>query len=130
MHVMLDAGMADKVAAYNAHQVLEHAMKALISAQGHEYRHTHALDLLLGDIRANDPHLDLRPRSDLLQLSNFAGGNRYGPLFTPISDYTDMANRVTDDLNRLYDEIARLTGENPWDVPPEGSDNPIEPRHR
>ena len=35
-------------AAYNAHQVLEHAMKALVSAQGHEYRHTHALNLLLG----------------------------------------------------------------------------------
>ena len=130
MHIMLDAGMANKATAYNAHQVLEHAMKALISAQGHEYRHTHALELLLGDIRANDPHLDLRPRSNLPQLDNFAGGTRYGPLLTPISDYTDMANRVTDDLNRLYDEVARLTGENPWDVPPEGSDNPIEPRHR
>ena len=130
MNAMMDAGLTDKIAAYNAHQVLEHAMKALISAQGHEYRHAHALDLLLGDIRANDPHLDLRPRSDLLQLNNYAGGNRYGPLLTPISNYTDLANRVTDDLNRLYDEIARLTGENPWDVPPEGSDNPIEPRHR
>ena len=41
-----------------------------------------------------------------------------------------MANRVTDDLNRIYDEVARLTGENPWAVPPEGSDDPIEPRHR
>lgn len=130
MHIMLDAGMANKATAYNAHQVLEHAMKALISAQGHEYRHTHALDLLLGDIRANDPHLDVQPRSNLFQLNNFAGGNRYDPLLTPISDYTDMANRVTDDLNRVYDEVARLTGENPWDVPPEGSDDPIEPRYR
>lgn len=130
MHVMMDAGLTDKVAAYNAHQALEHAMKALISAQGHEYHHTHALDLLLEDIRANDPHLNLRPRSNLLQLNNFAGGTRYGPLLTPISDYTDMANRVTDDLNRLYDEVARLTGETPWAVPPEGSDDPIEPRHR
>ena len=130
MHAMLDAGMANKVAAYNAHQVLEHAMKALISAQGHEYAHTHALDLLLRDIRANDPNLNLRPRSNLHQLNNFAGANRYGPLLTPISDYADMANRVTDDLNRIYEEIARLTGENPWDVPPEGSDDPIQPRHR
>ena len=130
MHAMMDAGMADKVAAYNAHQVLEHAMKALISAQGHEYAHTHALDLLLRDIRANDPHLDLRPRSDLHQLNNFAGATRYGPLLTPISDYTDLANRVTDDLNRIYEEIARLTGADPWAVPPEGSDDPIQPRHR
>ena len=64
------------------------------------------------------------------QLSNFAGGSRYGPLLTPINDYTDMANRVTDDLNRLYDEITRLTAENPWDVPPEGSDVPTQPRYR
>ena len=130
MHGMIDIGITDKITAYNAHQVLEHAMKALISAQGHEYRHTHALDLLLGDIRANDPQLDLRPRSDLLQLNNFAGGTRYGPLLTPISDYDDLANRVTDDLSRVYDEINRLTGEDPWAVPPEGSDGPIQPRHR
>ena len=130
MHVMLDAGMANKVAAYNAHQVLEHAMKAVISAQGHEYRHSHELDLLLGDIRANDPQLDLRPRSDLHQLNNFAGATRYGPLLTPISDYNDVANRVTEDLIRLYDEINRLTGEDPWAVPPEGSNYPIQPRYR
>ncbi len=130
MHTMMDAGLTDKVAAYNAHQVLEHAMKALISAQGREYRHTHELGLLLGDIRGNDPHLDLRPRSDLHQLNNFAGATRYGPLLTPISDYTDMANRVTDDLIRIYDEINRLTGEDPWAVPPEGSDDPIQPRYR
>ena len=130
MHAMMDAGLTDKVAAYNAHQVLEHAMKSLISAQGREYRHTHELDLLLGDIRANDPQLDLRPRSNLRQLNNFAGATRYGPLLTPISDYNDLANRVTDDLNRVYDEINRLTGEDPWAVPPEGSDDPIQPRYR
>lgn len=130
MHSMMDLGITDRVTSYNAHQTLEHAMKALISAQGHEYSHTHALDLLLGDIRANDPNLDLRPRSNLLQLNNYAGGTRYGPLLTPISDYTDMANRVTDDLNRIYGEIARLTGEDPWTVPPEGSNEPIEPRRR
>lgn len=130
LHVMLDAGMANKVAAYNAHQVLEHAMKALISVQGHEYRHTHELHLLLGDIRANDPQLDLRPRSDLHQLNNFAGATRYGPLLTPISDYNDLANRVTDDLIWVYDEIDRLTGADPWAVPPEGGDSPIQPRYR
>ena len=130
MHVMMDAGMNNKGTAYQAHQVLEHAMKALISAQGHEYPHTHALDLLLRDLHANDPSLNLHLRSNLLQLNNFAGGSRYGPLLTPIDDYVDLANRVSDDLNRLYDEIANLTGENPWAVPPEGSDDPIQPRYR
>ena len=41
-----------------------------------------------------------------------------------------MANRVTDDLSRIYEEITRLTGEDPWSVPPEGSSDPIVPRHR
>jgi len=130
MHTMMDAGLTDKVVVYNAHQALEHAMKALISAQGHEYLHVHELDRLLAQIRANEPNLDWQPVSDLHQLNNFAGATRYGPLLTPVSDYTDMANRVTDDLNRIYDEIARLTGENPWTVPPEGSDSPIQPRYR
>ena len=130
MHGMMDIGLTDKVTALNAHQALEHAMKALISAQGYEAPHLHALDRLLAQIRANDPNFNRQPASDLEQLNNFAGGNRYGPLQTPVSDYTDMANRVTDDLNLIYDEITRLTGENPWAVPPEGSNDPIQPRHR
>ncbi|MYC34391.1 MAG: HEPN domain-containing protein [Chloroflexi bacterium] len=130
MHVMMDSGITDRVTAYNAQQTLEHAMKALISAQGHEYPHTHRLYSLAADINQNDPALNWQPGSDLGQLTNFAGGYRYGPLLTPISDYTDMANRVTDDLNIIYDEITRLTGENPWAVPPEGSDDPIQPRYR
>ena len=130
MHVMLDSSTRNRVTVYNAHQTLEHAMKALISAQGHEYLHVHELDRLLAQIRANDPNLNWRPNSDLEQLNNFAGGNRYGPLLTPVHDYADMANRVTDDLHRIYDEIARLTGEDPWAVPPEGSSDPIQPRYR
>ncbi len=130
MHGMLDLGITDRVTVSNAQQTLEHAMKALISAQGHEYAHTHRLYALAADINGNDPNLNLRYNSDLGQLSNFAGGNRYGPLLTPVSDYTDLANRLTDDLNRIYEEITRLTGEDPWTVPPEGSGDPIQPRHR
>ena len=105
-------------------------MKALISAQGYEYLHVHELDRLLAQICANDANLRWRPVSDLDQLNNFAGASRYGPLLTPISDFNDMANRVTDDLSRIYDEIARLTGDDPWAVPPEGSNDPIQPRYR
>lgn len=130
MHFMLDGGMSNKITVYNAQQALEHAMKALISAQGHEYSHTHRLYTLATDINQNDPNLNLQPNSNLRQLTNFAGGNRYGPLQTPVSDYTDLANRATDDLNLIYNEITRLTREDPWAVPPEGSTDPIQPRHR
>ena len=130
MHTMMDAGLTDKIAALNAHQALEHAMKALISAQGYEAPHLHGLDRLLARIHANNPALSLLLRSNLLQLNNFAGGSRYGPLLTPIADYNGMANRVTDDLNRIYDEINRLTGEDPWAVAPEGGSDPVQPRYR
>ena len=130
MHDLLDLGRENKNAVYLAQQTLEHAMKALISAQGHEYLHVHELDRLLAQIRANDANLRWQPASDLKQLSNFAGGNRYGPLQTPVSDYTDAANRATEDLIRIYDEITRLTGEDAWAVPPEGSSDPIQARHR
>ncbi len=130
MHGMMDLGLTDKITMYNAQQTLEHAMKALISAQGHEYAHTHRLYALAADINANNPNLNLRYSSDLAQLTNFAGGNRYGPLLTTVTDYTDMANCVTDDLSRIYDAITRLTGENPWAVPPEGGNDPIQPRRR
>ena len=130
MHAMLDIGTRNKVTAYNAQQALEHALKALISALGRAYSHTHQLTQLADDIARYNPNLNLRFSSDLGQLSNFAGGRRYGPLLTPIHDYTEMANRVTDDLHRIYDEINRLTGENPWAVPPEGGDEPVQPRYR
>ena len=130
MHTMMDAGLTDKIAALNAHQTLEHAMKALISAQGYEAPHLHGLDRLLARIHANNPALSLLLRSNLLQLNNFAGGSRYGPLLTPIADYNDLANRVTDDLSRVYDEINRLTGEDPWAVAPEGGSDPVQPRYR
>ena len=32
---------------------------------------------------------------NLEQLTNFAGGTRFGPLLTPITDYTEMANHAT-----------------------------------
>lgn len=130
MHDALNLRRENKATAYHAQQTLEHAMKALISAQGYEAPHLHELDKLLVPIQANDPNINLRLVSDLGQLTNFAGGDRYGPLLTPVTDYTDMANRVTDDLNRIYGEITRLTGENPWAVPPEGGNDPIQPRRR
>ena len=130
MHALMDAGLTDKVTALNAHQALEHAMKALISAQGHEYPHIHDLERLAALINQHDPDLHWQPGSNLPQLNNFAGGGRYGLLLTPISDFNDTANRATDDLNRIYGEIARLKGESPWDVPPDGSDAPTAARYR
>ena len=58
MHVMLESGTRNRVTVSNAQQALEHAMKALISAQSHEYPHTHELGPLAARINANDPYID------------------------------------------------------------------------
>ncbi len=130
MHVLMDIGRENLLTAYNAHQSLEHGMKALISALGYEYPHTHRLDLLAEEICRRDPEREWRFASNFETMNNYAGGSRYGPLLTPIADYRQMANSVTEDLGRVYRRIEELTGEDPWNIPPEGSTDTVSPRQR
>ena len=62
MHVMLDSGTHNRVTVSNAQQALEHAMKALVSAQGHEYIHVHALDRSAGGDTSQRPQPELAAR--------------------------------------------------------------------
>ncbi len=130
MHVLMDIGRQNLNTAYHAHQSLEHGMKALISVLGYEYPHTHQLDLLADEINLRDSQREWRFASDFNTLNNYAGGSRYGPLLTPIADYRQMANSVTEDLDRVYRSIEELTGENPWNIPPEGSADTVAPKQR
>ena len=130
MHSLLDAGMTDKNVVYQSHQALEHGMKALISALGYAYEPNHRLDLQAAAIRQYDPGTDWLFASDLVQLNNFAGGSRYGPLLTPVRDFAAMANAVTEDLTRLYRRIGELAGGETWAIPPEGTDYAAAPRYR
>ncbi len=131
MHDMLDLGKETKNTAYNAQQALEHAMKALISAQGEQYRHVHDLVQLAEDISKNDRSgQDWTFNSDLENLSLYAGNTRYDPLPNPITNFNEMADAVTEDLTRLYQQISQLTGEDPWSVPVEGSNTAARPRYR
>ncbi len=130
MHTLLDAGSENKNTVYHAHQALEHGMKALISAQGHEYPHHHELTSLADAVKHNDTQTDWRFQSDLGQLDLFAGHDRYGPLLRPVTDYAQMANAVTEDLLRIHRRIADITGTDPWEVPPEGTTQRVKPRYR
>ena len=131
MHGLLDLGFEDKDTAFLAQQAIENAMKALISALGEEYNTHHSTRAFARDIRRLDPSGgNWNFASNLGQLDNFAGGNRYGPTITPISDYREMANNVTEDLDRIYERIRALTGTDPWRIPPEGTTQGIEPRWR
>ena len=126
----LDGGIADNATVFIAHQVLEHGMKALISARGRRYPHTHDLDELASEIRRIDIARRWRFSSDLLQLSGYAGGDRYREAVNPVTDFTRMANAVTDDIELIYRRIQEITGEDPWSVPPDDNSEPISPRRR
>ena len=130
MNYMLDGGMDDSIAVFQAHQVLEHGMKALISARGRRYPHTHDLNELASEIRRIDIARRWRFSSDLLQLSGYAGGDRYREAVNPVTDFTRMANAVTNDIELIYRRIQEITGEDPWSVPPNDRSEPISPRRR
>ena len=66
----------------------------------------------------------------MVQLSGYAGGDRYFEATNPVVDFIGMANAVTDDLTRIHRRLAELTGEDPWSVPPAEGSPPISPRHR
>ena len=130
MNAALDTGIMDGVTVNQAHQALEHGMKALVSALGRRYPHTHNLNNLADAIIENDKDRTWRFDSDLTQLSAYAGGNRYFEAMNPVADFTGMADAVTDDLSRIYRRVAELTGEDPWSVPPDENSAPISPRRR
>ena len=130
LNLMLDAGVEDRGTVFQAHQALEHGMKALISALGNEYPHQHSLTALANTIRQNDLERDWQFHCDLWQLNGYAGAARYGQAINPVTDFRQMANDVTNDLEQIHRRIAELTGEDPWTIQPEAGANPVIPRHR
>ena len=123
MHGLLDLAFESTNTAFLAQQAIEHAMKALISAIGEEYNPHHSTRHLAIHIRRLDPSQEWRFASNLGQLDNFAGGGRYDTALTPIQDFREMANNVTDDLDLIYQRIQAITGEDPWSKPAENTND-------
>ena len=130
LNLMLDAGVQDRGVVFQAHQALENGMKALISALGNRYPHHHDLTALATAIQRTDLERDWRLHSDLQQLNGYAGAARYGQVLNPVTDFRQMANDVTNDMEQLHQRIFELTGDNPWSIPPEANSDPVGPRYR
>ena len=132
MNALLDGGIADKTIVFYAFQVIKHGMRALISALGHRYPHNKDLNELANVIAETDGEWDWHFVSDLSQLSGYSEGdpNLYMENTNPVTDFTRMANAVTDDIELIYRRIQEITGEDPWSVPPDDNSEPISPRRR
>ena len=130
LNLMLDAGVQDRGVVFQAHQALENGMKALISALGNQYPHRHSLTELANAIEQSDPERDWNFRSDLQQLNGYAGTARYGQALNPVTDFGQMADDVTNDLEQLHQRVLEITSDDPWTVPPEANSDPVGPRYR
>lgn len=73
LQYLLDGRRANNAVAAQARQTLEHALKALISAQRSPYQHAHSLDALRQTAGLASQALG----SDLAQLDLYAGGAAY-----------------------------------------------------
>ena len=100
----------DDMIGQHAHQALEHAMKALISARGRQYKTTHNLNELVGDVRRADPKFRFRLTIDGWIYNQYAGRDEYRPtkyLLTRIPTYEE-ATRA--DVQRLLERVREIQG--------------------
>ena len=106
-----------------AHQAMEHAIKALISAAGRRYpRHHELLDLETAMRRA-DPGFTAPLESPLKELNDYGGGLRYDGPYAPLGNPNELYRQVESDVGRIFQRIAALTGQDPWQDQDQG-ENP------
>ena len=109
MQGLLDSGRLTKNCVFQAHQALEHGLKALITARGGTYPHVH-------DLTGLARQCDLALRSDRQLLAEYAGGPRCNAPPFPSIDFPRLANDVTADLDLIFQQVRERTGVNPWDM--------------
>ena len=121
LRAIIDSGGAGIMVGQQAHQTLEHAMKALISASGRRYAHHHDLVTLEQDARRFDRELTQPFESDLTALNDYSGRLKYNEPYAPLGDREELYRTVLGDTQKIFERVALLTGKDPWrEQPGEG----------
>ena len=97
-----------------AHQAMEHAMKALISAGGRRYPHHHELLDLESRMRRADSEFTHTLESPLEALNDYSGRLKYNEPYAPLGDYNELYRHVENDVTHIFRRVAELTGKDPW----------------
>ena len=111
----------DIIVGQQAHQVMEHAMKALISAGGRRYPHHHELFDFERAMRRAAPeftHPLEAPLEVLNELNDYGRGLKYDAPYAPLADGNELYRKVESDVQRIFRRIAELTGRDPWQEQP------------
>lgn len=109
MQGLLHRGICTKATLLQAHQALEHGLKALTVACGREYPRC-------PDLQSLADQCDVALQSDRQLLAEYARGARYGTPPFPSIDFRAMAHEATDDMEAIFQRIAQLTETNPWET--------------
>ena len=110
---MVGLGRDDDMIGLHAHNAMEHALKALVSATGHRYERIHNINLLMNDAMESDPGFKPRPALDGHIYNQYAGTREYYTKHTPITSIEgcqDMVNNaVAEILIRVQEVKAERT---------------------
>ncbi len=101
------AGMDDMIG-QQAHQALEHAMKALISARGWQYKTTHNLNELVGQIRRADPEFRFKLTINGDIYNQYAGSDEYDPTENPLTSVPNYYVTTKSDVQLLLDRTSQV----------------------
>ena len=101
----------DDMIGQQAHQALEHAMKALISACGWQYKTTHNLNELVGDVRRADPEFRFRLTIEGWIYNQYVGREEYWPTKTPLTGIANYEEATRADIQRLLDRVRETQSE-------------------
>ena len=111
----IDLGAANIMIGQQAHQTLEHALKALISASGRRYAHHHNLVSLEGDARRFDRGFTRPLESDLAALNDYSGRLKYNELYAPLGDREELYRKALGDTQKIFERVALFSGLDPWE---------------
>ncbi len=103
-----DLGDMDEMIGQHAHQALEHAMKALVSAHGRQYKTIHNLNELVGDVRRADPEFRFRLAIYGGIYNQYTGHREYYRTANPLTSVPGYAEATRDDVSRLLERVREM----------------------
>ena len=114
-NLLINSGrvLMDDMIGQQAHQALEHAMKALISACGWQYKTTHNLNELGGDVRRADPEFHFRLTIDGQIYNQYVGREECWPTKTPLTGIPSYEEATRADVQRLLGRVREIQAEQP-----------------
>ena len=118
LRAAIDSGQAGIMVGQQAHQTLEHALKALISASGRQYAHHHDLLNLEDDMRQFDRGFTQSVESPLEALNDYSGRIKYDGPYADFGDREELYRKVLNDTQKIFERVALLTGKDPWQEQP------------